>query len=790
MLTRGQYALLVLLICSPRATAQSAPNQPFHDDANTIALWHLDGDGSNAASAASASAVVQLRPGAAFITEGGRFGGALHVNGAAAFVSDADIPELDAAIAGTWDFTLEAWVKPSPGDVNPAVLTTTGILQHYAIDVGGNRGFDWRIDNLDAGTGGRPTGTPGLLYFRSGDPPVVDNHPSLSLLAGRGGEEIALRPDTWTHVALTRRASTWSLWINGQMVATIVSAWAVPDSSAPLILGALQDFIRPMTGMIDEVRISKVARYEAGPPELVFIPERRPPAHLFLDDHEIASMSGLTRVLHQPARRGMVVDHDRPWEDWAADFPTVMRDDAGFHMYYRALYREGAPPVPEDPSQQGVSTTCYAFSTDGLHWTKPNLRLREIKGTLDNNVLPTAGVSAAIWQPLHPDPGRRYLFQAGGAAFGSNPVSGWVPYGMPPLRGGGLNYEPHQELFAAYGQTEQPRTIYRYVSPDLASWADEGKVLECDALDHRLPYDTDEFYGMGVQQEGTLTIGFAWVFHTDRTDPDYATPYSASVWRKGLIDIQLAASRDGKRWTRVGYRQTWLPLGLEGSFDDGMVFIGGPGVRVGDELWFYYGAWDGDHLTFTASGRQFEERLREGRIGLAVIRRDGFLSLRSGDQEAVLTTRTYPVNGERLVINAAAAGGEIRVELLDEAGQVLPGYSADQCDTIRTDRVAIPVRWSANEDLTALGSRLIRVRFRMRSADLYSFTLAALKCGDFDADLDVDGDDFAIFRSCQSGPAVPQPDPYCRQADLDAEGDVDMDDFGLFQQAFTGAGRG
>lgn len=140
--------------------------------------------------------------------------------------------------------------------------------------------------------------------------------------------------------------------------------------------------------------------------------------------------------------------------------------------------------------------------------------------------------------------------------------------------------------------------------------------------------------------------------------------------------------------------------------------------------------------------------------------------------------------------HAAAAGGEIRIELLDEAGQVLPGYSADQCDTIWTDRVAIPVRWSADEDLTTLGSRQIRVRFRMRNAHLYSFTLAPLKCGDFDADRDVDVDDFAVFRSCQSGPAVPQPDPYCRQADLDAEGDVDMDDSGLFQQAFTGAGRG
>jgi hypothetical protein len=771
---------------------------PFTGDADTIGLWHFDGNGENAAPAASPRAVVRLESTnlAAFETTGGRFGGSLFINGGRAFVNDADIPELDATIAGTGEFTIEAWVRPAPGDVDGS-LPSTGILEHYSVASPSSRGFDWRVDNLPAGTAGRPSGTPGLVFLRSGDYGGIDTGSSgmgVGLLSSGPGLEVALTPDVWHHVAVTRKGNTWTQWVDGVFTARVTSAWSVPDSDEPLIFGAVESFIRPMGGRIDEVRISKVARVygeEPPPPPPVFVPDPRPPAHLFLDDYEIASMSNLTRVLHQPIKQGMVVDHDRPWEDWAADFPVVLRDASGFHMYYRAIYREGAPPVPSDPSQQGVSSTCYAFSADGLHWTKPNLGLREIKGTLDNNTLPVGGVSAAIWQPHHPDPSRRYLFMTGGGSFtGSNPVSGWAAYGPGALRGGGLNYEPHQEMFAAYGQTEQPRTIYRYTSADLLSWADQGKVLEADDLDHRLPADTDEFYGMGVQQEGTLTIGFLWVFHTDRTDPEYTTPYSSSVWRKGLIDIQLVASRDGVQWTRVADRQTWLPLGPDGSFDDGMVFVGGPGVRVGNEMWFYYGAWDGDHLTFTASGQQFEEPLREGRIGLAAIRRDGFVSLSAGvdDDEGILTTRTYTVDRERLLVNVNAASGSLAVELLDGAGAPIPGYTLADCDPIHADSVALPVRWVGRTDLTPLMSQAIRIRFHLRSGDLYGFSFAG-PAGDFDGDGDADLADFTEFQACFNGPNRPPAGPLCEAIDLDTDDDVDLADFLEFQTCFNGPNR-
>ncbi|NLX12683.1 MAG: hypothetical protein GXY44_03385 [Phycisphaerales bacterium] len=58
---------------------------------------------------------------------------------------------------------------------------------------------------------------------------------------------------------------------------------------------------------------------------------------------------------------------------------------------------------------------------------------------------------------------------------------------------------------------------------------------------------------------------------------------------------------------------------------------------------------------------------------------------------------------------------------------------------------------------------------------------------DFDHDGDVDSDDFVIFQSCATGPAIAHNgSETCQQADLDNDGDVDQDDFAIFQRCFSG----
>ena len=59
-----------------------------------------------------------------------------------------------------------------------------------------------------------------------------------------------------------------------------------------------------------------------------------------------------------------------------------------------------------------------------------------------------------------------------------------------------------------------------------------------------------------------------------------------------------------------------------------------------------------------------------------------------------------------------------------------------------------------------------------------------IPCG-ADTDGDVDGDDYAFFESCASGPAVPLTGD-CSACDFDGDADVDHEDFGVFQRCYSG----
>lgn len=57
--------------------------------------------------------------------------------------------------------------------------------------------------------------------------------------------------------------------------------------------------------------------------------------------------------------------------------------------------------------------------------------------------------------------------------------------------------------------------------------------------------------------------------------------------------------------------------------------------------------------------------------------------------------------------------------------------------------------------------------------------------GDFDRDLDVDQDDFAVFTACSTGPGI-LVGAECTHVDADEDGDLDQADFGFFQACLSG----
>ena len=78
-------------------------------------------------------------------------------------------------------------------------------------------------------------------------------------------------------------------------------------------------------------------------------------------------------------------------------------------------------------------------------------------------------------------------------------------------------------------------------------------------------------------------------------------------------------------------------------------------------------------------------------------------------------------SGSRVFVNAAATGGELRVEILDEAGQPIAPFTVENCRPVRADSTLEPVVWMGAEDVSVLRGKPVRFRFTLRNGSLYAF---------------------------------------------------------------------
>ena len=113
------------------------------------------------------------------------------------------------------------------------------------------------------------------------------------------------------------------------------------------------------------------------PSETVTIGSR---LELMLDDYLIESSTNLNFDVHQPQPAEKVMTFEAPWEGPYCDYFTVFQDESIFRMYYATHPEAG---FSSDTDQ----FTCYAESTDAIHWTKPSLGIVEYLGSKDNNII-------------------------------------------------------------------------------------------------------------------------------------------------------------------------------------------------------------------------------------------------------------------------------------------------------------------------------------------------------------------------------------------------------------------
>lgn len=438
---------------------------------------------------------------------------------------------------------------------------------------------------------------------------------------------------------------------------------------------------------------------------------------LFLDDCDIAQMENLTRTMHSPCKKG-----------------AVLRADYVNHPG-QTIQTRSAPVW--DPEKQvfkfwvlGAGDS-YRQSPDGLHWTTGPPSNRRI--------------DMAVRDPHDPDPARRYKAALLNEGFAVSPDGiHWRKLEVPPIPSsdeGNFSYDEQEGLFLHTIKRRGPygRAVCLATSRDFQHWEDHGLIFHADEKDQELGhqnirarlanpqwlplryndpavYNVD-VYNMGVFRYEGYYLGMPAMYHATGPTPNYPNT-------DGFHLVQLVCSRDLKTWQRLGNRQPFIgpsPVGA-GAYDLTQILGSSNAVVRGDELWFYYtglkyrACWEyvgtypnGKHVPFPGLEPD------HGGICLAVLRRDGFISLDAGEQEGTLLTLPFTLPGEKLFVNMDALQGELRVELWGPDGQVQATAVPLTGDLLRGEVV-----WSQGNPAAWQGQP-VRLRFRLRQARFYSY---------------------------------------------------------------------
>lgn len=463
-----------------------------------------------------------------------------------------------------------------------------------------------------------------------------------------------------------------------------------------------------------------------------------------VDDYLIGQFAGgARRVLHQPVPREVVVIHDRPWEGSGCGYHSIFQDGDRYRMYYKAWQ---LTVTEKKLTQPHALFCCYAESTDGIHWRKPELGLFEFNGSKANNiVLAPAKYGAANADPGHPavfkdenpecPPDARYkaIIRSAGAkgllAFKSPDGLRWTIMSEEPVITIGAFdsqnlafWDPVRREYRAYWRyfTENRRDILTATSKDFLHWTQPEPLRYPGAPKEHLYTNAIKPYHRAPH----LFIGFP-------------TRYVERGWSESMKALPDTEHRRHRSSVSPRYG-TAITEGLLMSSRDGATFQRWPEafLRPGPErpdTWAYgnqYLAWQLVETPSALPGAPNELSLyategywtgKQDQVRRYTLRMDGFVSVQAPLSGGEMVTKPLVFAGSRLELNlATSAAGSLHVEIQDAAGQPLDGFALADCGEIFGDSLAREVTWKKGSDVSTLAGKPVCLRFVLKDADLYA----------------------------------------------------------------------
>jgi len=443
---------------------------------------------------------------------------------------------------------------------------------------------------------------------------------------------------------------------------------------------------------------------------------------LFVDYYLIDRLEGAYLKLHSPKPTEVVLQFNRSWEGGNSAYFTVIKDDATYRMYYR-----GSPIGPGK-----VQVTCYAESPDGVRWTRPNLGLFEVEGTRRNNVILTPEVAGTATHNFCPfidkRPGaplsERFKAVGGGS-------SGLVPFvsadgkkwqklrDEPVITKGAFDsqnvafWSESEECYVCYFRifVKGVRSIARTTSSDFLNWSEPVPMdFGNTPLEHLYTNATHPYFRaphIYIALPRRFMPGRRVLTDAQVQEIDLENPVNYGGLKDDCSEGVFMTSRGGTQYERTF---------LEGF------------IRPGLDLRNWTSRSNNPALGVVPTGpneMSLYVKRHKGQLTAHLqrltLRTDGFVSVNAPYSGGEMVTRPLTFTGGELIINVAtSAAGSVRVEIENEAGQPIEGYSIGDCPEIIGDQIDRVVVWKRGSDVSQLAGRMVRLRFVMKDADLYS----------------------------------------------------------------------
>ncbi len=458
-----------------------------------------------------------------------------------------------------------------------------------------------------------------------------------------------------------------------------------------------------------------------------------------------------------------LLEPEMPWDlGGVFSHGTVLRDP--IDGVWKAWHVATPVAVPHGPGTWTHDRRLsYLESKDGVTWTRPKLSFIKWEGHEQTNLLLDLWCSYASVNidAKREHPYEMFVFRNPNHPGASGRIRGLPlpkgqdkhPYGLyrylskdgktwtavaGPLKlatnDSCFIYRMSDGKYVSYHKTEMPafpgglmpndiadggiRLIGHRTSDDGIHWSDPTRIVM--APDWRDPADTQFMELCPLEVAGGFVATLT-VYHTKTQN----------------IDLQWAASRDGIHWWRPG-RKPALPNPPLGEFGGGMIWPMRTPVPDGEKLHVYYAGTPGLHgdlfntrdsgpRKLLARGevisRQSSSLPDHGALCRATWTTDRLWALApaiGGPHVGTATTKRRNLGEQQVKVNIVTKPrGELRLELLDASGNVLDGFSRDDCQPVSGDHHAALVEWTSGSRMPKKASR---IRFCLKRAFLYGFS--------------------------------------------------------------------